>query len=341
VTFANPFFLRLGLVVAIVVVAATWNHARRRRRLARHLGGLAAATRLSRSSLYRLRLERMALLGLVAVAMAGAAAEPEWVQVEEVSAPAPARTVVLAIDISASMQATDELQTRLSRAVEIARETVTSLPESRVGLMLFAGSVYRLVPPTLDHTVPLFFLDGLVPALASADDPGTLLSVAIDQAVALASVAEGESSVILLSDGETPEAGEVVLAAVQAAADREIVVHTVGFGGSEDAEMVMPRTRYQYGGPVLDPSGAPAVSRSDETLMTRISEVGRGNHAHAYDRDALRRLSRSFDVPQATPAKPRTDLGRLFTLVALAALFLESLLDVRLTRRAAAVPRMA
>lgn len=340
-TFANPLFLRIGVVLAVVVVLATWNHARRCRRLAKHLGGRGAAGRLSRSSLYRLRVERMALLGLVAIGMAGAAAQPAWIDREAPAPPPPVPTIVLAIDLSASMQAAAGGETRLSRSVEAARELVASLPEARVGVVLFSGTVYRLVPPTLDRDVLPFYLDGLQPSLASAEDPGTLLSAGVRHATELASGGDGDAAVILFSDGETSESEDVVLAAVRGAAERGVVLHTIGFEAADEGEMVIPRTRYQFGGPVTDPSGAAVVSRPDDGLMARIAQEGGGRAALAGELAAVRQLGDSFARTREGPGGSRPDPGRVLTLLALAALSLESLLDLGLPRRAAAIPRTA
>ncbi len=341
-TFVNPEFLLIGIVMAMLVVLALWSHARRRHRLGQFLGGQPAVRRLSGSNLYRLRVERIVLLALAALAIAGAAAEPRW-QIEPVPAPT-IKNIVLAIDVSASMQASDVSPTRLAQAIEVAGELIQTLDGDRVGLLLFGGSTYPLAPPTIDHAVLHYFLTGLSPTMASAYDPGTLLSVGISEAATLVETnaePESERAIVLIGDGETDESEAAVLSAVRVAADRGIGIHAIGMGTDEGGEMVLPRATYQVGGQVEDAAGAPAISRINELLLQRIAETGSGRYAYAGDDSELRSLNSFFEAGESAPLGARYELTFLFILVALSGLLFESLLDIRRPRRAAPVRRVA
>jgi len=339
VTFLNPAFLPLGVALLILVVLAMRHHAGRRRRLAQFLGGNRAAQRLSESDLYRLHVERILLLGLASLALGGAAAEARW-QVDPM--PPPPRSVVVAIDVSVSMQASDVLPTRLGEAVEVASDLVRTLGDDRVGLLLFAGSTYSLAPPTTDHSVLSYFLSNLPSALASAYDPGTLFSAALRDGVALA-LGSGEPSaeraIVLIGDGEVDETEEAIFEEVSAAVDQGISVYTIGVGTDEGGEMIVPRATYQFGGPVVDADGTPVTSQLNEELLESIAEVGGGRYAHASDSGALRDLHGAFDAPGLAGPSARYQLTLLLMFAALAGLFIESLLDIRLRGRAAAPAR--
>lgn len=340
-TFLNPSFLLFGIALAILVVLALWSHAGRRRRLAQFLGGKRAARRLSGSNLYRLHVERIVLLGLTALVLAGAAAEPRWPDEDTPPPPPPARSVILAIDVSASMQASDVSPTRLGQAVEVAGEMIETFGSDRVGLLLFAGSTYSLAPPTHDHAALRYFL-GSLPTVASAYDPGTLLSVAIRETVAFAETGDevdGEQTIILIGDGETDETEAAVLAQVRAAASQGIGIHVIGVGTDEGGVMVMPQATYQFGGEVVDESGVAVVSRLNESLLERIAEVGRGRYAHAADEAALRDFRGFFESQESDPLFARYELTFLFILTALAGLLIESLLDIRLPRKVVVADR--
>ena len=330
-TFSNPGFLPLGIVLAMLVVLALWRHARRRRRLAMFLGGSRAVQRLSRTDLYRMRLERMLLLVLATLAVAGAAAEPRWQEAEQV---ARVRSVVLAIDVSASMQASDVSPTRLARAVEVAGQFVETLGSDRVGLLLFAGSAYPVASPTPQHDALRYFLSGVTPTMASAHDPGTLLSVGIREAAALwTTEAEPgeERSIVLISDGETGEDEGTVLTEVLAAAAGGIRVYVIGVGTAEGSGMIMPTAAYQLGGPVLEESGAPAISRVNEPLLESVARAGGGRYVSVADDGALADFEGSLRVRQAVgPWWARYDLAFVLILIALGGLLIESILDVRL-----------
>jgi Ca-activated chloride channel family protein len=176
--------LAVGAALTALVLVGLWAHQRRRRLLAEFLGGRTAMRRLSRLDLYRRGLRRALLLGTAGVALAVAAAEPRWEDAPP-PPPPPLKQAVIAIDVSASMQAEDAAPTRLAQAVAVADSALSALEGHEVGLLVFAGTAYPLAPPTLDHRALRFLMSGLVPRLASAQDPGTLLSVAIDESLAL------------------------------------------------------------------------------------------------------------------------------------------------------------
>lgn len=351
-TFADASLLRLGVALTGLILVGLWSQTGRRRRLAEFLGGRRAADRLARSDLYGLGIGRTILLGLSGIALATAAAGPRWADAPP-PPEVPVKQVILAIDVSASMQATDASPTRLARAVDTARELLDGLDDQEVGLLLFAGKSYPLAPPTRDHDALRFLLTGVTPTIASAQDPGTLLSIGIGEGIALldrerptgprqaggqaeAHAAVGERRIVLIGDGDTSEPEEEVEKALDQAAEEGIGVHTVGVGTDQGSRMTMPPGTYQLGGPVLDRSGAPGTSRLDEPLLRRVAERGGGRYAHT-DREAdLRALE--ADLAQAPTPEPspgddappwaRYDLPFLLALAAAALVLLDSLLDM-------------
>lgn len=330
VIFLNPSVLLVGLAVAAVAVFGLARHAVRRRRLARFLGGERAARRLSGADLYRLRLERVLLLGFAALAAAAAGSDPQWSA--DTTPPSAPRRIVLAIDVSASMQALDTSPTRLARGLEVARELIGRLEGDEIGLLLFAGTPYPIAPPTSDHKALDYFLTALGPAMASAHDPGSLLAVGIREGAALADGAETERFVVLIGDGETPEPEGVLLAAAEASLARGTRIHAIGVGTPGGGEMVMPQATYQFGGPVVDETGAPVLSRMNGPLLESVAAAGGGSYARADDAGALEALYSSFDLETAVPLWARHEPVVFLVLAALAGLLVESLLDARLRK---------
>ena len=137
--FADPSLLWLGGALTALTLLGIWSHGRRRRKLAEFLGGRRALVRLSRSDLSGLRVGRALLLGLSGLCLAVAAAEPRAIE-SPAPEPPPVDRLILALDVSASMQATDVQPTRLSRSVEVARELLAEIEEQEVGLLVFAGT---------------------------------------------------------------------------------------------------------------------------------------------------------------------------------------------------------
>ncbi len=357
-TFQDPSFLHLGVGLTALIMVGLWSHAGRRRRLAEFLGGQRAVDRLSRSNLYRLRIERALFLGLGGLALAIAAAEPRWLEFPEPGLPV--KQVILAIDVSASMQAADVSPTRLARSVGVAGELVDALEDHRVGLLLFAGTGYPLAPPTHDHEALRFLLGGITPTIASSLDPGTLLSVGIEEGVELlerpTAVAVrtegraigadlsgqelvGEKLIVLIGDGETGENDDGVSRAIEVAREAGIGIHTVGVGTTSGAGMIMPSGTYQLGGPVLDATGTRGMSQLREPLLREVAAAGGGQYVNASSETELRALRVDLEDPSlipdlspgdGVPIWARYDLSFLLGLGALLLILAEGMLDVTL-----------
>lgn len=349
-TLTHPGFLIAGIVVAAIVVLGLLRHGRRRRRLARFLGGPAGARRTSDSDLYRHRTGRVAALGFATLAVALAAAGPMRpapeppADVPPATAPrapaepvGPRKTVVIAIDVSASMQADDVAPTRLSRAVQVVDRLVEEAEGSRVGLLLFAGKGYALAPPTADLRVVRFLLRGVEATTASAQDPGSSLANGIREAASMTAVPDGngaERVVVVVSDGESGRPGPELERAVMEVARRGVRVHAVGVGSSEGSEVRLPGNAFQRGGSVLGPNGVPVVSRLDEPSLRTIAERGGGLYVHSEAAAGLDRLggtlqsssSREGGDESAGPAGHV--LAVLLSVAAFLALASEGLVDV-------------
>jgi Ca-activated chloride channel homolog len=351
-TLGNPFYLRVGAALLLIVVLGMWRHAHRRRALAESLGGRSAAGRLSAANLYRWRVERGILVGVAAMALAAAAAGPAWNVAPPEPPPEPAiRNVIVAIDVSASMQASDVEPNRLAGATAAAADIISALENDRVGLLLFAGTPYPLAPPTSDHEAVRYLLGGVTPTIASAHDPGSLPSVAIGEAMAMLerwAAERDERAIVLISDGEAGEPASASEEAARAAAEAGVQVHTIGVGTAAGAGMVMPEAPYQLGGRIVGENGGPAVSRLREENLTRAATAGGGSYAALDDASAMNRLLEAIAAPSVlaaptpepdAPVWLRLDPVVWLTSASLLLLFVESLLDVRLPGGARALVR--
>lgn len=341
-TFTDVSLLWLGATLTALIVLGVWSHGTRRRKLATFLGGRRALVRLARTDLSGLRLGRVLLLGLAGASLAVAAADPHWVEPPPPEAP-PVDRVVLAIDVSASMQATDVVPTRLARAVQVAGELLAALEGQEVGLMLFAGTSYALAPPTLDHSAVAFLLRGVVPTMASAYDPGTLLSVAVRDGVAMleavdsaATAPVGRRRLVLIADGDIGEAEAAIVDAAAAASAAGVDVHAIGVGTERGGPMSLPAGTYQLGGPVTNAAGARAVSRMREPVLRDLARSAGGLYAHAEAEGDLAAIREALVAPApvvqapGAPVRPpwaRYDLPFTLGIAALILILMESLLD--------------
>jgi len=350
-TFTDPSLLTIGAALTALVLVGLWSHSARRRRLARFLGGSRALDRLSRSDLSRFGLRRTLLLGLAGVALAGAAADPHWT--EEPEPQVPVKRVILAIDVSASMQAADADPTRLARGVEVARQLIDDLEGQELGLLLYAGRSYPLAPPTRDLNAIRSLLSGVAPTIASSYDPGTLMSLALPEAMTLlargsdsVSAAEPaapdpEEMIIVVSDGDSAEPGEALDDAIAMAREAGIAIHAIGIGTTAGGGMIMPRGTYQMGGAILDENGAPGRSRLNESTLARIASEGSGQYVNAANVEDLESLFAELRAPTQAPERNPADSAPAWTdydipfllgALALVLVFFESLLDVTVPR---------
>jgi Ca-activated chloride channel family protein len=141
-------------------------------------------------------------------------------------------TVMLAIDVSLSMQSTDVAPNRIEAAEKAAVEFVRQLPQSyNVGLVAFAKSANVLVSPTKEHVSVQQALSGLQLAESTATGEAVFTSLEAIRSVP----ADGASGIppariVLLSDGFRTSGRSVEEAAAAAAAAREITQWYVGLG---------------------------------------------------------------------------------------------------------------
>ncbi|SHN39239.1 VWA domain-containing protein [Cryptosporangium aurantiacum] len=156
----------------------------------------------------------------------------------ETQVPREQATVLVAVDVSRSMLASDVAPDRLTAAKDAAREFVAGLPEQfNVGLIGFAGSAVVLVPPSTDQAA----MDAGIGRLTerSVGQPGTAIGDAIatslDQIRSASGDAEDEvppARVVVLSDGANT-AGQSPEDAARLASQLGVPVDTIAFGTSD------------------------------------------------------------------------------------------------------------
>lgn len=227
-TFLDPERLLLLLGVAAVGVAYVVM-ARRRGRYALRFTNLALLDKVApRRPGWRRHLPAAAFL-LMAGLLVTAFARPQ----ADVEVPRERATVLVAVDVSVSMQAEDVEPTRFAAAQEAADRFVEDLPEGfSVGLVAFAGSARLAVPPTPDREAVRTGIEAL------ALGPGTAIGEAVYTSLdGIAAADVGTSGVegppparvVLLSDGTNTE-GRSPEAAAEAARAAGVPVSTIAYG---------------------------------------------------------------------------------------------------------------
>jgi Ca-activated chloride channel family protein len=139
--------------------------------------------------------------------------------------------VVMAVDVSISMQATDVSPSRLAAAKMAATDFARSMPSPvRLGLVSFAGRATVLVAPTRDHDAVIDAIDRLELQEATAIGDAVLTSLDLVHAAAAGETgARAPAQVVLMSDGETTVGASTADAAL-VAKRAKVPVTTIAFG---------------------------------------------------------------------------------------------------------------
>jgi Ca-activated chloride channel homolog len=227
VTFLAPARLWLLLVVLAVVAAYVVVQVRGRQRYAVRFTNVALLASVApRSPGWR----RHVAAGLIVVSLLAMALSLARPAREEMVARERA-TIVLAVDVSISMDATDIAPTRFEAAKEAASAFVAVVPDRiNIGLVSFAGTATILVPPTTDRSEVTTAIDRLELAEATAIGEGVLASLEAIRTLPDAEGGEGvPAHIVLLSDGETTVGAPNEVAA-EAAQQAGVPVTTIAFG---------------------------------------------------------------------------------------------------------------
>ncbi|MEV0731475.1 VWA domain-containing protein [Polymorphospora sp. NPDC050346] len=226
IRFLQPWWLLAVLPVLAVAGAYVWRQFRRRSYAVRFTNVDLLRTLAPKGLGWRRHVAAAAFL-LSLLTLATAMARPS-VDTEE---PLERATVMLAIDVSLSMEAGDVEPSRIEAAQEAAKEFVAELPETyNLGLVAFAKSANVLVPPTKDRPAVIQAIDGLTLAEATATGEAVFTCLEAIRSVP-ADGAQGipPARIVLLSDGYRTS-GRSMEEAAAMAQSANVPVSTIAFG---------------------------------------------------------------------------------------------------------------
>ncbi len=251
ITFEFPAALFLGVVLPLLIGAYRWQRRRKRRTAIRFSSVALVRAALPTRARWR-HLVPMALFLVGAGALVVATARPQAF----VTVPIGRTTIILALDVSRSMCATDVEPNRLAVSQAAARDFVKHQQRgTRIGLVEFAGFAELVMPPTTDRAALASSIDAMTTAPGTAIGSAVLASVdaiasvnaevlqttPIDPSRPTPVTPPGRSGyvpdiVVLLTDGANTQGVQPYLAARQAAV-RGVRVYTIGFGTTTPAKM--------------------------------------------------------------------------------------------------------
>ncbi len=271
-TFGAPWWL-LGLcALPILTVLFLWAEYQATVRLARLIQTPRLRAQLTGAASGGRRRVRyvLLLLGLAALIVALAAPRLGY---ETHETHRRGLDLIVMVDVSKSMLATDLPPTRLARAKLAVQDFVAQLEGDRVGLVAFAGTAFLQAPLTVDYDAVLNSANELNPDIIPRG--GTNLGDAIDLAVDAFGKAEaGNRAILVLSDGEPTTEGEQAagLKAAGRAADAGVKVFALGFGTPEGSLIPLGGS----GNFVRDGDGQIVRTKLDEAGMTALAKAGGG-----------------------------------------------------------------
>lgn len=257
--FHDPVWLYLAPMTPLVGFVAWWGW-RRGGKLLSPFVSPAAALRLSDPARDRRRAWRTLALALALAALTVALARPQY-GVKPVEITRSGIDVMILVDTSKSMAATDVTPDRFRRVKIEIEKLAAALEGNRIGLVSFAGESFIDCPLTHDVATLRMFLDAV--KIGSIPVAGTDIGGAVLKGVAGLAASDAKSkALVLFTDGEDL-AGEAADAA-EAAAKAGVKIFTVGVGSREGAPA-----------PEVDEAGKAVgykENENGEVVITRLDE---------------------------------------------------------------------
>jgi Ca-activated chloride channel family protein len=272
IRFLEPLWL-LALLPVLALAALYVVRQLRRRSFAVRFTNVSLLQRLAPRGLgYRRHLAAGAFL-LMLVTLGCAMARPAT----DAKQPLERATVMIAIDVSLSMQADDVAPTRIEAAKEAAKEFVKTLPDTyNIGLVSFAKSANVLVSPSKDKAAVDQAIDGLALAEATATGEAVFTCLSAIQSVpADGAAGPPPARIVLLSDGYRT-AGRPIEDAATAAASANVPVSTIAFGTDQGTVQIQGQTQRV---PVDRPS---------------LQQLAQTTHGHYYEAASLPQLKQVY-----------------------------------------------
>ncbi|MFT4194519.1 VWA domain-containing protein [Ottowia sp.] len=325
-SFLWPQFLWLLLSLPLLVLLYLWVQRRRRKLAVRYASLSIVKEALGRGPGWRRHLPPLLLLAALACGLL-ASARP----VAVVALPSNQQTIILAMDVSGSMRATDVEPNRLEAAQNAAKTFLAELPRDvKVGIVAFAGSAQVAQQPTVNREDLVNAIDRFQLQRATATGNAIVISLATifpkagielqqlslermrggmgrsldqqpprqDEFVPVPPGSYTSAAIIMLTDGQRTT-GVDPLEAAKMAADRGVKVYTVGIGTVD--------------GDTIGFEGWSMRVRLDEDTLKQIAQHTAAEYYYAGTAQDLKKVYQSLSN-RLTLEKKETEVSALFAL---------------------------
>ena len=338
-TFLWPELLWLLLIVP-ALIGAYFYLLRRKQQAALRYASLSLVKEAMAGQRFRRHLPPLLFL-IALIAMILAIARPAAV----VTLPSQHRTIILAMDVSGSMRATDVQPNRITASQNAAKAFVKDQPSNvRIGIVSFAGTAAVVQPPTTNREDLIAAIDRFQLQRATAIGSGIIVSLATifpDAGIDVSALIYGRNAprgmpldqggksekkdfkpvppgsytsaaIILLTDGQRTT-GPDSLEAARMAADRGVRVYTVGFGTK--------------GGETIGFEGWSMRVRLDEETLKAIASMTRGEYFYAGSATDLKKVYESLNS-RFLLEKKEMEISALFAAAAAVTALVSALLSL-------------
>ncbi|WP_282070896.1 VWA domain-containing protein [Polaribacter atrinae] len=180
--------------------------------------------------------------------------------------------IVFALDVSKSMLAEDIAPNRLEKAKQIISKTIEKLGSDRVGIIIYAGNAYPLLPITTDHAAANMFLQNANPDMVSSQ--GTDINGALELAKTYYNNDEQTNRfLIIISDGEDHQ--EETKQVAQTLTEEGVKIYTIGVG-LENGSPIPMRVNGTMIGYKKDNKGETVITKRMPDVLQGIADAANG-----------------------------------------------------------------
>jgi len=199
------------------------------------------------------------ILSMATIGVAG----PSW-RMSEVPEKKLETPLVIVLDLSQSMMATDIQPNRLERAKFKIKDLLTENPKARIALVGFAGSAHTIVPLTRDYKIIDTHLDGLSPSMMPY--PGSNLKAALQLTDTLKSVTTATAKLLLITDDLSNESFELMQKFVS---NGNTIVEIIPVNTLTGADVPSPRGKR----PMKDANGNTVRSSLNIEVINKLNSI--------------------------------------------------------------------
>ena len=278
--YADPKYLSVLIFLMIAVALFYFWAMTRRKRLMDRFAEKTLVESIAPAVSIKRKIVKMVTIASAVSLMVFSLARPQW-GFEWKETKTKGLDILIAVDVSKSMIATDVKPNRLERSKFAVKDLVRKLNGDRMGLIAFAGTAFLQCPLTIDYNGFLLTLDDL--SVNTIPRGGTNISSAVREAM---NVFKGQDkkykTLILITDGDDLE-GEAPRAAKEAS-DQGIKIYCVGVGTFEGA-LIPALGERGSGGWVADKNGNVVKTVLNEDLLKNIAISTGGSYVRATQSD--------------------------------------------------------